>query len=322
MKRIHSLILTALFLVGGMSASFAADMTKGEREAQTAIRSYLSLKGYATKIDNADNSVNFQSDNNLFWITFSESGNGMLYTLHRRPVKMYSPDSDDDTNTRRLENAVVAANLMNDKYPFKTSVSSQQVDFSFPMYAARVSDFTDAFPSMLKSMANIKADFDRCYETARKKNEETRIYWAENNPNVIVVPQEKGLAKPVKSSSVTVSNVDFRIVDGKDKVVKDYGSNLRKSEMKYIQPKVSVTAGTKGVYELGMVITTPDGKTLMPSNDTDRTVYTSVEIDKKNKDVEFEKFGSKDGDIWQPGEYKVTFYEGHTPIYVTTFNIL
>lgn len=325
MKRINSLILAAIFLTAGIGSAFAAsNMSRGEREAQSAVSSFLAKKGYATKIDNTDNSVNFQHDSNIYWITFEEApGAGILYTLHRRPIKMESPNENAQKNKRRLENAVFAANMMNELYPYKTNVSDDRVDFSFPVYANSPEGFTDVFPTLLKTLSNAKDEFDKCYDRALAKTDAMRTYWAENNPKMIVVPQPKNGVKPnTQQPNLTISSLDFRILDDKGNVVKNYGDNLRKADMQFLQPKITVSANAKGVYELGVVITTPNGKILIPEKGTDRTIVTTAEIDKKPKEVEFDKFGTKDGSIWVPGEYTVTFYEGHFPIETTTFNIL
>ena len=317
MKRINSLILASLCIILG--CNIASAFSKSEREAQTAIKNYLTQLGYSTQIDNKDNSVNFSYKGTLMYITFKEEGTGILYTLHRQALKFEHNDANE--NARRLENATLAANLMNEQFPYKTFVKGNRVNFEFPVYAATPVDYTKVFGQILKNMSNVKTQFDNCFDRAQVTTDSIHRYWAENNPNALVVPQSN-TKMTVNGQNLTITRVDFKTVsqDGAD--ISQYGDNIRKSDIKYIQPQVTVTATKKGIYHIGMVITTPNGKTLLPSPKADRTTVTTVEIDKKPTTVELTSFGNKDGDFWLPGEYKVTFYEDNRVIKETSFNIL
>lgn len=318
MKRIHSLILVAMCMIMATGSAFA--ISPAVRGAQMAVKNYLTKQGYTSQIDDKDNSVNFRFNNSLFYVTFEETGSGILYTLHRTAIKFEQGPSD--ANARRLENATVAANYLNGHYPYKTYVNGNRVDFVYPVFATSPEDYIKAFPTLLKSMTNIKENFDRYYKVAKTRNDSIHQFWARNDTSVIVVPQQKvqGANTP---PSLTVSGVpDFRIIDANGAVLTNYGESIRKSELKYIQPSITLTATKKGTYHIGVVIIAPNGKTLVPNMRDNRTIITTKEIDKKPTTVELDSFGSPDGKFWEAGEYKVIFYEGNNILKETSFNVL
>lgn len=318
MKRIKSLILAAICILVATGSAFA--VSPGIKNAQNALSSYLKRQGYNSQIDNSDNSVNFQYKGYLFYVTFEENGSGILYTLHRRAIKMES--GPDDKRARRLENATLAANYMNANYPYKTYVNGTRVDFVYPTYAATPEDYIKAFPTILRSMDNIQKNFDRFYDVAKVKNDSIHQFWAKNDTSVLVVPQRRiqGVTNP---QSLTVTGpVDFKVIDANGSTLADYGQSIRKSDLRYIQPRITLSANKKGTYHIGVVIIAPNGKMLVPSMRDNRTMITTKEIDKKPTTVELDSFGSEDGKFWLPGEYKVMFYEDNHLLKETSFNVL
>ena len=322
MKRINYILIAALCILTGVSQAFGAKMSVKEKNAQKVVNDYLTNElGYTTKITADDNAVNFQAKGVLFWITFEESDKGILYTLHRRPIKMESPNDNNEKNSRRIENAIQTANLMNAVNAYKTYVTGNKVDFVFPVYAESAAEYTKVFPMVFKSLGNAKDSFDSLYDRGKEKSDSIHEYWAVNDPNSIVVPQPQ---KPniLSTPNLTISEVDFRIVDENGAEISPYGKSIRKSELLFIQPQVTVSASKKGVYHIGMTITTPDGRIMLPSVKADRTAVTTCEVDKKPTAVPLATFGSKDGDIWEAGEYKVVFYEGNNILKETSFTVL
>ena len=330
MKTIKSLIVAAL--LGLFITNTANALNPAETFAQTAFRQYLTSIGIANDIDKKDNSVNFlqreNRDDVLYWVTFESVGNAnILYTLHRRPIKMESTESTAEKNARRIEIASLAVNYMNANNPFKAYVNGNKVEFVYPILASSPDDYAKVFKKALESMKNAKKSYDACHERAKIKTDSIHNYWTENNPNTIVVKQN-GSAATQQSNNLTISSVEFRNVNDKNTVISDYGQSIRKSELQFIQPQVTIKATSKGVYHIGVVIITPDGKTLVPSNDTKRTILTTTEVDKKDKAIDLGIFGAKGGklsndkDLWQAGEYQVIFYENDREIKRTSFNVL
>lgn len=322
MKRIQNFLLIAMCLILGTSAAMSAELNSREKAAQKAVGQYLKSQDFSIKLDDSDNSVNFKYKGNLFWVTFEERGNGIIYTLHRAPLNMTSEKQDANTNARRLEICTIASNMMNVRNVFKTYVKGEEVDFVFPVYAANPDEYIKVFPSVLRSMENAKESFDNCYDRAKMKADSIHDYWTKNDPNVIVVPQQRLQGTSNSGPNLTVTSVDFQVLDSNGAVVSGYGQSIRKSDIRYIQPRLTVAASKKGIYHIGMVIITPNGKTLLPSVKDNRTTMTTVEVEKKAEAVELTPFGSKDGKFWQAGEYKVYFYENGHKLKETSFTIL
>lgn len=320
MKRIKSLILTAICVV--LAAGSASAFTSAERAAQLAVNNYLKKQGYSTKIDDKDQSVNFQYKSNLFWVTFEESNNGVLYTLHRRPLKLDDENKDDKEKlARQIEIAMIAADWVNSKYAYKTFVTGSRINFEFPTFASTPDDYIKVFPSVLKALAPAKDNFDAQWKKAKERSDSIHNYWASNDPNTIVVPQLNPQVKQA-SNNLIVTGVDFKVVDEGGRDISGYGQSIRKSDIRYIQPQITIQAPKKGMYNIGMLIVDPEGKKLLPEAKANRTSVTTVEIDKKPTTVELNSFGSKSGSFWKAGEYTVTFYDGDQEIKRTTFTIL
>lgn len=315
MKNFRHLLLTiicTLFAVNSIAA--ASPMTQGEQKAQTALRSFLSGKKVNTKIDPNDNSVNFNYKGILFWVTFKEMGNdGILYTLHRANIKL--------ANNPAREKGVFATNYLNRTHDYKAYVVGDHAAFVFPTFATSPEEYTKVFMSLLKSMENIKEDFRVGYNKAKTTTDSIHNWWSVNDTTVIVVKQPN--AQPIQSSNnLTASQVEFRIVDANGTPITQYGESIRKSDLRFIQPQLTVKATKKGMYHIGVVITAPNGKKMFPASNSDRTILSTVEVDKKAKPVDLGIFGNNTGDCWVAGEYTVTFYEDGNLIKTATFNVL
>lgn len=306
----------------------ASAITGTERAAQQSLKNYLTTNNVNCKIDNSDESVNFQYKNILYWVTFKEQNGGMLYTLHRAPIKMESEKAGQkEADKRRIEIATYTSNILNNKYAYKTYVNNNRVEFEFPVFAATPEEYNKVFMKLLRTMENSKADFDAYYKTAKLKVDSIHRYWQENDTSTLIIPQQGIQVKAKDENTLKIEGVEFRVVDAMGNVISDYGKSIRKSEIKYIQPMVLVSASKKGIYHIGVVIKTPAKygrapKTLLPDAEATRTLISTVEVDKKAKDIELGKFGSNDGKFWEAGDYEVIFYQDGNEIYKTSFSVL
>lgn len=319
MKRIIHVFTVLICMISTVNVAYA--VTQAERDAQAAFRAYLSSKRVNSKIDDKDNSVNFQYKNKLFWVTFKESGGVMLYTLHRAPIKMESDKQSREMNARRIENATIATSYLNAKTDYKAFVNGSRVEFVFPVFAANTEEYSKVFMTILKNMESVQEQFDKCYKVAKHTSDSIHNYWSQNDTSIIVVPQPSS-EQIASTKNLAISKVDFRIVDENGNPISEYGESIRRSDIKFIQPQITVKASKKGLYHIGVVITTPRGKKLLPSQNSVRTMISTVEVDKKGKAIDLGSFGSKTGDFWRAGEYKVSFYEDGNLIKTTTFNVL
>lgn len=319
MKKIFILIsILSCILFGELSSSA---LTVAEEEALNAVKNFLNRRGTETQIDKSDNSVNFRKKDILYWVTFKEENKGMLYTLHRKTIKMVSENEDMEKNSRRIENATIASNYMNNMFPFKTLVNGSKVEFVFPIFAATPDEYLNVFQSVLNSMSDLQKDFDYCYDRAKLYTDSVHNYWSQNDTSLLVIPQ-KNINTVKNGKNFKITTVDFKIVDENGNDISNYGESIRKSDIKFIQPEVTAYAVKKGIYHIGMVIITPSGKTLVPEANANRTSTTVVELNTKPTVVELNGFGSPDGDFWTAGEYKVIFYEDNRIIKETSFNVL
>lgn len=321
MKRLKTVISVIVCILTFAGSAVAANPTSAEKNAQRVLIEFLKKQQFNPGIDNTDNSVNFYRKDILYYITFKETTNGIWYTLHRLRIKMKTDKDSDEEAAWKVEHAIYAANSMNQAYPFKTFVSGNNVQFTFPMFANTPEEYTKIFPVLLKNMENIGPDFKKNFERAKHTTDSIHNYWAKNDPDALVIPQNQ--VKVVQNpGNLIVSDVQFRITDANGGVISDYNKSIRKSDLKFIQPQIDVKATKKGIYYIGMRIITPDGKTLLPSPKVFFTSITTAEVDKKSKPVELSPFGSVDGSFWKAGEYKVIFYEGDKEIKKTSFTVL
>lgn len=320
MKKIYSILMVAI--CGLFAAPDSSAITRAEHEAQTAVNDYVRSLGWEAKIDKSDNSVNFRRKDILYWITFEEKEKGILYTLHRKTIKMDSENLEKEKIAQRVEISVIASNFMNNKFPFKTFVNGSKVEFVFPVFAATPEDFNKVFQSMLNTMVDLQKEFDRSYDRAKLVSDSIHDYWRNNDPKQLVIPQPGNEDAPESGNNLTITSVDFKVVDYNRNNISGYGENIRKADIKFIQPMVKVQAAKKGKYEIGMCIYTPDGKMLVPYRGAKRTSVTTVDVTTKPEYKELNDFGDKDGTFWSAGEYKVVFYEDNRVIKETSFNVL
>lgn len=319
------LAVCALLSCGSL---LARNLNDAERAAQISMKEYLKNKGISSSIDNKDNSLNFLRKDSkgheiLYWITFDGNASGMLFNLHRKPIKMVSERDDKARTSRRLENATLAAEYVTARNDYKAFVNAGKVEFQFPVYAATAQDYQKVFSRVLAALGDAQTSFDACYKKAKAYNDSVHMYWQRNDTSKIVVPQV--VHKDAKSvKNLVVTGIQIRNLDADGVVISDWDEGLRKSKARYIQPRVTMASSKNGTYKVGVRIITPGGKTLVPTVQSVFSTITTVQVPKANKTADYEllQFGSKSGDIWEAGEYRILFYEDDREIYNDSFTIL
>lgn len=319
MKHLNRII--AIVVVAFLACGSAFAMNEAEKTASKALSEYLKSKGFDPQFSQKDNSVNFFYKKVLFWVTFDGNGTSMLFTLHRMPKKMISDEDSPEKNARRVEIAKLASNYMNVNNTFKTFVADNKVKFEFPVYAASASDYNKTFDRIFKTFADVDASYNECHKKAKLEVDSIHKFWMENDSAYIVVSQPK--LKEFKSNqNLNITTVDFRNVDANGNQITGYDDNIRKSEVKFIQPRISVSASKKGTYKIGVKIINPKGKILVPTREYKVTTLTPVDVNKTPSLVELDVFGINDGSIWEAGEYQVVFLEDNHEIRKASFNVL
>ncbi len=315
-------VLLAVVMTALLASAPAFAFNESERAAQRTFSDYLKSKGIASKIDDKDNSVNFYKGKTFYWVTFEGGATGILYTLHRAPLNMDVKGASKEETSRRLENATRAANYMNINNEFKTCVKGTKVEFSFPVYASSATEYTKMFDRILRNFDNAKEYYDQCHKKAKVYNDSVHQYWMKNDTAYKVVPQKTVRQNTSSVPSVFISKVAFRNVDEVGNEITGYNDNIRKSNVKFIQPRIEAKADKKGIYRLATRIKTPKGKILVPDRDSKMTTSTTVEVGKGLDEIELDVFGINDGSIWEAGEYGVVFYVDGKQVATDSFTIL
>lgn len=308
----------ALMCCGAMTAQTLND---AQKKAQKSLIEFLRTRHYSPSIDTNDQSVCFKKNDVLYWITFEGSSSPLLYTIHRKGIKF--ANDKDKTLSRRREIAVQAANMVCAKRVVKAYMNGNRVDFCLPIYAATPEDFQQVLSAGLSAFDNIKKTFDESYNKGRAVADSIHDYWSNHDTTVVVVPQYNA-PEVARQRSLSISSFSVRVVDSGNGVISDYDKSIRKSNCRYLQERVELSAKNDGAYKLGVKLYTPDGKLLVPNKDSRFTTITTIDVPKANKTNTYEllKFGSDNGNIWKAGEYRIDFYEDETKIYSSTINIL
>lgn len=308
-------------LYSGIASAQRVTLNETQKKAQKSIVEFLRSKHYSPSIDTSDQSVCFKKNDVLYWITFEGNSSPLLYTIHRKGIKFAS--DKDNTLNRCREIAEKAANMVCAQRVVKAYMNGNKVDFCLPMYAATPEDFQQVFSSGMAAFDNIKQVFDNNYKKGRVIADSIHSYWSNVDTTVVVVPQNNA-SEVTSQRNLTISSFSVCVVDAGGTIVSDYDKSIRKSQCRYLQERVELSAKNDGLYKLGMKLYTPEGKLLVPNKDARFTSITSINVPKANKINTYEllKFGSDNGNIWKAGEYKIEFYEDDTVIYSSTINIL
>lgn len=319
MKKLITLVaVMAAFLFASPAASAFNAI---ERTSQMAVLNYLNNQGYDTRVDNDDNSVMFfiekkigkKVEKKFYYITFKGDGKGVLYTLHAAPVKFEFEDKD--VRARKMEAAEKAGNLMNPNGPVKVYLANNRLNFTYPIFAKNPDDYLKVLPNLIDEIDKTRDnDYDFYLKKGEAKTDSIHKYWAKNDPDKIVVRQPNNNVGS-NQRNLTVSDPYFRNVDANGNQLDDYNARLRKVDLRYVQPKVTVTSPNKGNFKLGVKIINPKGKILVPTPESNMTIVSVVEADKKGKVVELGWFGTDQPDFWEVGQYNVIFYEDDNELY-------
>lgn len=323
MKRIKTMAVAALCVLAMATGVEARSLNNAEDNAQKAMMTYLRSLNYSPVFDNEDNSVNFKRNDVLYWITVSGNSNGILYTLHHKRVRLRGEKDGAVRVARRNEQAQRAANMMNVRNPYKTYVTGNRVEFAFPVYAATVQDYQEVFPRILNSMKDVNKEFDICMKRSRIQTDSIHTYWANYDTVRKVLPQ-RAINVRQSPKMLAIENISVRNVDAAGNEISGYDESIRKGKLKYMQPRVTMRAVKPGVYKLGLKIINPHGKVLVPGKEATYTTVTTIDAEKAKKPVQYELdvFGTNDTNWWEPGEYKLLFYEDDTKIYEDAMHVL
>lgn len=318
------ILLIALAVLAVVIPSYSKNsLNPAEKEAQKSMADFLRNLGYAIEIDERDQSVNFRKNDVLYWITFEGTSTKMLFTLHRKNIRFDSDKRKPAEVSVDCEVAEKAANRLNATHPYKAYLKGKRVHFEFPTYASAAKEYQDVFNRVLGSMKDIREDFDAEFKKSRLEVDSIHNHWADIDTVHLVVPQNN-VPQTKTARNFRISSIAVRNLNGSGGVISGYDQGLRKNKCQYVQERVSVTANKPGVYKIGLRIVTPDGKILIPFKEARFTTVSTIDVKKAGKPevFELEKFGTDSADFWEPGEYKLLFYEDDNLIYQDAFNIL
>ena len=312
MKNLTKAALAGLCLMMACGSSHAFNVY--EKTAQTQMNSYLNSLNYDTQIKQDDQSINFMVGENIFWLTVEGDKDGMLYTLHRRPIKLDEIGKDKNALDSMKEDAIRSAVSISAKNPYKAYVDGYKVKFEFPVYASSVAEYKKVFPLVLKSLNKVSMkQFDEEMKNAKKSNNSNGNSKVSDSLDCIVLEQpEKSKSSTAKSGDVYVNGIDISSVDKSGQVLIDYDDIKYRDKMQFMKPRIKVSANKEGRYSIGVKIYNPDGKLLVPAKGEKLTMVCDVDLRKKPQIVELDSFGTSDSSFWQGNKnYKVVIvYDG------------
>lgn len=325
MKTLKKLALVAVLALYGASSMFA--MNDAERLALRQIKDYLSSQRLKTQME--DDALYFEEDDVLYWITCDGNASMMKFVLHRENLQ-YIGEKEYNNKTivnRKNENATRAAGLATAHNDYKVYIKGNKARFEYPMFATSTTEYIKVLPYVLRSFSKANDSFKNCYKVAKQYNDSVHKFWMGNDTSKMVLAQNlvTSKAKDNKNNKVlSMNKIEIRNINNNGTVITDYNTGLRKSQTRFVQPKVYVNANKKGSYRLGVKIYTPAGKLLVPSQDADYTVINMIDVEKPNKVEEFEltQFGTDNPDFWKAGEYKIEFFDDGRCIHKDSFTIL
>lgn len=323
MKRFIKVILSLIILFA--TSGKAVALNAFEQNAQKQMNDYLRSHNYETRIMKDDNSINFMVGENIYWLTFKGDASGVLYTLHRRPIRLGEKNTSRTELNRLREKALNAAASMNAANDYKAYLKGNQVEFEFPVYATSPVEYQKVFNKVLSSLKRISmADFESEMKKATHTTDSIHRYWENYAPDKFVVRQPAYSNKPVikPKGRVMASNPVVRSVDMGGRVLIPYGEIIYQDKMQFIQPRLTVMTDKPDTYRMSVKIINPDGKTMVSAKDDDMTLILPVEIGKKEKEIEFGTFGSTNNSTWKPGKYTLVFFSEGEEVARQTVNIL
>lgn len=313
MKKFISFVLLSLFFCVGVLQLNALSVK--EKAAQKSIIEKLKNFGYECEIDSADNSVNFFSNDILYWINFKENGAAIRYSLFRKGIKL----EDKNLSENEIQKYIEVANQMNSELPYKTYIDNNRVQFLYEVFAIQPFDFIKTLNEMLKSLQAAPKKFeDLLRNTTKNRNKSKKA----NKFKMITLVQ----MNEEYNSGLQIKDVNFRNVTADGKQISAYDENLRNGgskRLQYVQPCVALEAPQNGRYYFTLEVKDPAGNLLISSPEDSVTMKVNEELTKKQKDLELGWFGSDDEDFWAPGKYIVIIKdEKGQELFETVFNVL
>lgn len=336
MKNFNRFVALTLCILFGASCMLAANDAEkiACREMASYIKNDLKLH---TEIGSDDNSVNFYVEREgdakkrvYYWLTFDGNATQMLFTLHRRGILNYTKAEDKNNKfllSLRKQYALVAADYITRSSEYKAYVKDDQMEFEFPVYASSASEYKKVFSKVLRSFGDVKATYDGCMKNAMTYVNSCNKFWAENDTAKVILPQYNVVVNQNDGKTLTYNTMAVRNVNVGGQEISGYDKPLRKSEARFIQPKVTITPSQKGAFTIEVKIFDPKGKLLVPNRDADYTVVGTGEASKAGKAMEFElpTFGTSDAEkgFWKStGDYRIEFYQNGYKLGESTFNFL
>lgn len=311
MKKFKILMLLTAMIAGVFGIKAQPTMTVAERVAQNKVMDYLKKQGFNVEIDRNDNSVLFKQRDVLYWITFKGNTSGILYTLHRRPIKLDGTDTSVERSNIRKEKAIAAANILNREEAYKTTVNNGKVNICFSVYASSPDEYIHQLTNVFKSMENAKAEFDKAYAKGGLYVDSIHTYWAKNDTSRVILPQVVNGVTHKASSGMNVSKIEVGSFAGNGNELVPYGGQLLRSKTQYIGERISFSAAQPGIYYIGVKLFDPAGRLIAPDKESPFTTVKEYDVKKAGKsyDVDLEPFGTSNTNFWTPGQYKLEIYD-------------
>lgn len=323
MNTLKKTVIAGLCVFTGIGSAFAFNTF--EQLAQKQMREYLKERNYDTRVREDDHSLNFLVGENLFWLTFEGDANGMLYTLHRRPIKFDGEKRREAEVKRDCEDALRVVSIINAEQTYKAYLEGTKVNFEFPVYASSASEYQKVFPKVLKTLNSVNMDdFKKEMKQARSTNEELAKRMVGESLGCIVVeqPRKSGPNMVGEKGGVEVEALDVCAVDKNDKVVYPYGEYIYQDKLQFLKPRLKLSALKPGNYNIGIQIITPDDMVMVPEMGERMTMSALVEIGKKAQTIEFDSFGTTEPGFWENAPYKIVIFVDGKEVHSQTVKVL
>lgn len=324
MKKFKTLLLLTAAVALGCNTSYA--LNAAEKGARNQVVTYLTTQGFNPKIDKEER-VTFKQRNVNYWITIKSDDGDMIYTINRLHINP-SPKTDDPVlKGINEEYALYAANVLNAAHPYKVDVTDGKVNFSLPVFASTPEEFINVLGSAVTSMYDISDDFNREFHAAKPIVDEMHNYWKTGDPNLVVLKQETLGAGKKDKAEIKVSAVDFISYETRKRenmLWCDKDGQLTEDKARFLGEKITLTADKAGTYYIGVEITGPDGKKIVPDVNSAFTTVTVVDVKKANKPetIDLELFGTAKGDFWKEGTYHCKIYDSNCLVRDVPFVII
>lgn len=325
MNTLQKLAFAAL-ITASVSGTCSA-LNTFEQHAQTQMKEFLD-KTYDTRIRNDDQSINFMVGENLFWLTMEGNATSMLFTLHRRPIRLDDVKTmTDEELSIEKERAIYAADELSANNPYKAFLRGNRVEFEFPVYATSAVEYKKVFHAVLESLNKVSLkEFKELMAKAKITIEGRKALnpkKAKSDKMVLQQPvRMPNTGGQKQDANVKISRISVRSVDKAGNESIPYGEMMYQNRLQFLQSKLMATADKAGYYEIGMQIINPQGQLMVPSENSDMTAVVTTELKRGNKDIVFDPFGSEDVSVWEPGTYTLVYFVNGKEVFRQPINVL